>query len=444
MFGTPRRRAKRNIAGDRVAAAGNDEIDLWRVARVDPVAEPQSQPKRRRAARNQRAHQPHAIGDETADRALLDGQRPDALHRREHAVREIEMARIIVGEQKDFERIHRGSFSILLGDPPGPPNVGSLVFRKSARQNPAIAVTLPSDPANSSGAQRLITNYFVCVGAQKASTTWLTAVLSQHPDIFTTPVKEIHYFDHVRGISPHLSDRKRRQRFRKYLQRLAFDWPRFGDYRSQWGWYRAYMQSPIDDAWYEGLFSHRGGARLAGEATPEYAILGEEGFRHIKRLAPDAKAIFVMRNPLDRHGRSFSISSRRRTRAGPARETTRRDAFWDSEYSVLMRDYPKTIDALIAVFGADRVKFLFFEDVHTDRGAAIRSLCAFLGVAFEPGYFSKLDDRKNVSPPLAIPSELRAKLIEQTRDIAEGVRDRLGDIPQSWRDDFAIPARVSD
>jgi hypothetical protein len=290
----------------------------------------------------------------------------------------------------------------------------------------------------------LITNYFVCVGAQKASTTWLTSALSQHPDIFTTPVKEIHYFDHVRGISPHLSDRKRRQRFRKYLQRLVFDWPRLAGHRRQWDWYRAYMQSPIDDAWYERLFSHRGGARLAGEATPEYAILGEEGFRHIKRLAPDAKAIFVMRNPLEQAWSQFRHFEHKEDARGAGEGEGKAERFWDSKYSVLMRDYPKTIDDLIAVFGEARVKFLFYEDVHADRGAAIRSLCEFLGVAFDPGYFSDLDSRKNVSPPSAIPSELRAGLIEQTRDIANGVRDRLGDIPQSWRDDFAIPARVSD
>jgi hypothetical protein len=34
-----------------------------------------------------------------------------------------------------------------------------------------------------------IENFFVCVGAQKAGTTWLARVLEDHPEIFMTPVK---------------------------------------------------------------------------------------------------------------------------------------------------------------------------------------------------------------------------------------------------------------
>jgi hypothetical protein len=282
----------------------------------------------------------------------------------------------------------------------------------------------------------LISDYFVCVGAQKASTTWLFAALDQHPDIFTTPVKEIHYFDHARGIGSHLGKRKRRARFRKYLQRLAFDWRRFGEHRSQWAWYRDYMRSPIDDDWYERLFRHRGGARLGGEATPEYALIGQDGFRHIKRLAPDAKALFVMRNPLDQAWSQFRHFENKKDarRAGTGKDNAVR--FWESEYSALMRDYPRTIDDLLAVFGAERVKFLFHEEIHADRRAAMQSLCTFLDVKFRAGHFRDLDRTRNASPRAPMPDELREHLIERHREIATGVRDRIGDIPQSWRDDF--------
>lgn len=317
--------------------------------------------------------------------------------------------------------------------------VGSLVFRKRARQNPAIAATPPSDPANSSGAQRLISNYFVCVGAQKAGTTWLLATLGRHPDIFTTPVKEIHYFDHVRGISSHLSDRKRRQRLRKYLQRLAFDWRRFADYRRQWAWYQAYMQSPIDDAWYENLFDHRGGAIMAGEATPEYAILGEEGFRHIKRLAPDARAIFVLRNPLRQAWSQFLHFEHKKDARAVRRGTEGAIAFWESPYSAPFRDYVKTMDELVGVFGSDRVKFLFFEDIHADRRTAIKSLCEFLAVEFQPDYFGDLEQALNVSRLASMPADLRHYLVTKYRPVVAGVAERMGTLPSSWRDDFSLP-----
>ena len=282
----------------------------------------------------------------------------------------------------------------------------------------------------------MISDYFVCVGAQKAGTSWLLATLGEHPDIFATPVKEIHYFDHVRGTSSHLSRRKRRSRFRKYLQRRVFDWREFPKYRSQWDWYRDYMRDSIDDAWYEDLFRRRGDAVIAGEATPEYALLGQEGFRHVKRLAPDARAIFVMRNPLQQAWSQFlhfqGKQDHRAVRGGRSGAI----AFWRGPNSAPFRDYAKTIDDLVAVFGEERSKFLFYENIHADRGAAVQSLCAFLGVDFRQSYFSDLARARNQSRIEAMPAELRAFLVEEYRPVVRDVTERMGGVPQSWHDDF--------
>ena len=276
----------------------------------------------------------------------------------------------------------------------------------------------------------MISGYFVCVGAQKSGTSWLLAALGQHPDIFATPVKEIHYFDHLAGITRHLANDRRRSRFRKYLQHLAFDWPHFGEYRRQWRWYRAYMASPIDDTWYELLFSERGGATIAGEATPEYALIGRDGYTHIKRLAPDARVIFVMRSPFAQAWSQFLHFEHRKDARGASGRAPAE--YWESAYSAPFRDYARTIDDLRAVFGNERVRFLFYENVHADRAGAIRSLCAFLGIAYEARYFIGLEKSVNVSRPVPIPPELRAALTEDQRRVATQVRDRLGTVPDAW------------
>jgi hypothetical protein len=38
---------------------------------------------------------------------------------------------------------------------------------------------------------------FLCVGAQKAGTSWLYRELEPHPDFWMPPVKELHYLDLV-------------------------------------------------------------------------------------------------------------------------------------------------------------------------------------------------------------------------------------------------------
>ena len=54
------------------------------------------------------------------------------------------------------------------------------------------------------GRSPVIERYFACIGAQKAGTTWLARVLARHDDVFVTPVKEIHYFDQLAGLTTHL------------------------------------------------------------------------------------------------------------------------------------------------------------------------------------------------------------------------------------------------
>ena len=264
-----------------------------------------------------------------------------------------------------------------------------------------------------------IKDLFICVGAQKAGTTWLARVLAEHPEIFLTPVKEIHYFDYVRGLTEHLSDHKRASRHRKYHQRLWTQWHRFGDYRAQWPWYRDYMKSPIDDAWYRALFADRSGKRIAGEATPEYAIIGREGFAHIKRLAPEVRILFILRNPVTR---AWSQELIEHMEGAP--------------HFNELGDYMATIAALDAVFAPEQVKILFYEAIHHDRAAALAEVCGFLGARFEPALFPELSRRFNSSQDVKLPDDVRAHLREKYAPMAAAVRKRLGKVPDSWMKEF--------
>ena len=36
---------------------------------------------------------------------------------------------------------------------------------------------------------------FICIGAQKAGTAWLSQCLQAHPDLWNPGIKELHFFD---------------------------------------------------------------------------------------------------------------------------------------------------------------------------------------------------------------------------------------------------------
>ena len=283
-----------------------------------------------------------------------------------------------------------------------------------------------------------IENFFVGIGAQKSGTTWLARMLASHPDIFVTPVKEIHYFDHIRGLTQHLSQKKRRSRYRKYFQRMWTQWRHFAEHRSQRQWWRDYMTSPIDDDWYRGLFQHRGKATFAGEITPEYAILGTEGLSHIKRLAPGARVIFIMRNPVDRLWSQVLHQCRSRGLDANRQSTEAIAAMLAEPRFGELADYAQTLDDMAKVFREDQTLVLFYEDMHADRLAALRQVCLFIGARFEASYFTELGRRFNRSQQAALPAPVRAHMRKLCRAQAEAVRQRVGRIPQSWEREFDL------
>ncbi|MCG8561986.1 MAG: sulfotransferase [Hyphomicrobiales bacterium] len=283
-----------------------------------------------------------------------------------------------------------------------------------------------------------IDRLFVCIGAQKAGTTWLARMLAGHPDFFLTPVKEIHYFDHVRGITAHLSDRKRRSRYRKYHQRLWTQWRRWAELRAQWDWYRDYLSDPIDDAWYADLFRRRGACRFAGEATPEYALIGAEGFGHLKRLAPEVRILYIMRNPVDRawsQALHYCRSHRLDVAAEPAERLI---ALLDSEPFEALGDYGAVLRDLEAVFAPEQTLLAFYEDMHADRQAALERVCRFIGLDFDRSTFQGAERRYNPSQEGEMPDEVRDHLRRKYAGLAEDIGRRVGRVPESWTQELRV------
>ena len=303
---------------------------------------------------------------------------------------------------------------------------------------PAVS-TVSRPSAAPVAAAPVIGDFFVCIGAQKSGTTWLARILSSHPDLFMSPVKELHYFDHVAGLTQHLSERKLRSRNRKFLQRLVTQWHRFGELRRQRSWYRTYLKGPIDDAWYASLFAERDGKRFAGEATPEYAIIGEDGYRHLARLAPQARILFIMRNPVTRAW-SQALHHCRTTgqdamRLGTGELIRIMEASPNFEQ---LCDYVATLEAVARVFRPEQVMTLYYEDMHQDREKALRDVCAFIGIAFDPRATPELGKRFNRSQDVALPEEIRQHLRARFLDQARRIEALVGRVPASWKKEFGL------
>lgn len=219
---------------------------------------------------------------------------------------------------------------------------------------------------------------FISIGAQRAGSTWLYANLKAHPGIWLPPMKELHYFDELR-VEPFFCKRYKgllRGRFRANKAAVrAGDWA-----ASDFLWDLKFFGLPRSDRWYASLFS-QGKRLVTGEVTPAYSMLSAEAVANIKRINPDLKVIFIMRDPIDR---SWSQARKDLPRVFnktiheiPKEEVT---AWFNKHWCALRSDYLRTLENWFAHFPRHQFFFGFFEEIITTPESLLMRIFDFLEV----------------------------------------------------------------
>jgi SAM-dependent methyltransferase len=217
----------------------------------------------------------------------------------------------------------------------------------------------------------------LCIGAQRSGTTWLHAVLQQHPQVWRCGIKEFHHFDQD-GSDPAIGEFRQRQalavlataaagspddirRSRLIRMELRHGFPP----AESWENYAAIFESAPDD-------------QLACDFTPAYATLAEEAVAEIARVMPDVKVIFMLRDPVTR---AVSGGMHQLRREGVERPTAAQLlAACESPANVLRTDYVRTLDIWQRHLPAERLLVLFHDDIARDPAAVIDRTCRFLGI----------------------------------------------------------------
>jgi hypothetical protein len=113
---------------------------------------------------------------------------------------------------------------------------------------------------------------FLCIGAQKAGTTWMHEMLAKIPGLGLPSQKELHF----------------------------------------WDWYRRKGL-----AWYSQQFPSGCGLKY-GETTPDYSVLSDRDIREIQQLFPSVRIIFLARDLVERAWSAIAMELRNNARGlGP-------------------------------------------------------------------------------------------------------------------------------
>jgi len=243
---------------------------------------------------------------------------------------------------------------------------------------------------------------FLCVGTQRAGTTWLAVMLGAHPGAWMPPFKEISFwYRDPDAIRMHLE--RMYQAFHGQVQDRRVDLPLLR-------WWGVLALSEVRDIdWYRSLFSPAG-SRVTGDITPQYALLDDAQVARVSSRLPDAKVILMLRHPVERAWSQLRLDQRLgrvaleapRAELEPAFERLIFDAF--SLQGALHARWR-------AAVGDERLCVVFHDEIVEAPERAFVRVCDHLGLGVPGTALRKaLAQRVNHAPGGAMPDWLRSRL----------------------------------
>ena len=247
----------------------------------------------------------------------------------------------------------------------------------------------------------------VCIGAQKAGTSWLHQQLNEHPKIWTTPFKELQYFnarhcpEHRQWLPWHFREaiRATERRFRARGEEMPDDMVR----------YLVEMTTDpmFTQKWYRQAFAPAPRGMLPLDTTPEYSTLPEAGVDEVADFLPRAKFIYLIRDPVARAVSQLRMNLARKK----ALPKTPNDYLLHLDDPELAErgDYATYLPRWQARIPPDRLLVLPYGRIASDPAGLMAEVEAFLGL--EPFRYSKLTEVIHKgAEAVAFPEEGRAIL----------------------------------
>ena len=269
--------------------------------------------------------------------------------------------------------------------------------------------------------------FLIGVGANKCATSWIFRYFTSLPEVAVSPLKEMRFFNaKVRG--PLLEDPDLFA-----LKRLAFNFRQDGDVlenlRDRAGFQASVdrVKMIYDEGAYLDHFVRLSDAetKTVCDITPAYSAIGQEGFEYIKAYLATQdvrlKLFFVMRDPVDR----LWSHLRYRDRHDAERDVrhTWSEGLDDREMTAFC-DYASTVAALDAVFPAEDLLFLFYEDLFSE--TSLKQLCAFADARYKP-------PMSDTPVKVDRPSDAREVLRQRLEPQYAFCRERFGElVPEAW------------
>ena len=276
-----------------------------------------------------------------------------------------------------------------------------------------------------------------CIGAAKAGTSWLYRQLWAHPEVHLRSIKELHFFDALEAGQVDRELAKHKQEQSGLLARLASDGRKPTAEQSQRlqdraDWMDVLEFDATEAAYLDYLHHGAGKAAVVGDLTPAYALLSQDRFSRMAKMAADVRFIYLLRDPVERLWSHIRMIAARRDTDGvvSARRAGKifdRVLSGEEDQIVKRSDYAGTLQKLAAAVPGPKLCVDVFEDLVAGEGFA--RVCAFLGIA------PMVPDLRpvHVGQRFDMSAEQREKARTWLAPQYDAAEQALGRLPDAWK-----------
>ncbi|MBJ2153571.1 sulfotransferase [Paracoccus sp. IB05] len=255
----------------------------------------------------------------------------------------------------------------------------------------------------------------ICIGAQKAGTSWLHENLALHPRVWVPPFKELHFFDFK-----FVDDSKKWARWhvRSNVKKLLARGNLTADQEVH---LRSLIEEPIlNGTWYKRVFGEMPAGRVGLDVTPEYSTLPAEGISFMKKYLPDPHIIYIIRDPVER---AISQAKMNMKRKGlPLHDTES----WLEAVRAPVITARGNYEGYVPLWDASgmRISYMAFGDISARPQEFLRDVEQFCGL--EVGDYPDAHRPVFQTGPGNIPDSVRALLEERLASQREFLAQRFG------------------
>lgn len=272
-------------------------------------------------------------------------------------------------------------------------------------------------------------------GAMKAGTTWLYSILKNHPSLYFTYEKEIHFWsDYTLGTNA-LDPKKRIDKAKQAIGSSHMT-NNINGLRKMVKWYSAYLAPDLSLKWYCDLFHQNRGNKYNCDFSNLTCHMDSKGWDLVHHTAKTVRVIYIMRDPLKRlwsHVKFHHEFVGKNIRFENWSEKDFKE-FIEKKFIWENCEYASKISTMKENLTDEQFQIFYFEDLVGDPSSSLKKLEDFLDVEHLDYNGVDLHKPVNQSKKLEMPDTFRKVAFEKLKpEIA-----RLSDIGVAIHDSWTV------